>query len=73
MREKMRKAWDEFVIVEGKIHRDAIGKPVSIADITDVIIRESGGADDYRAAMGAIRPAPDAPPPEETIRRLRDG
>ncbi len=72
MRERMRKAWDEFVIVEGKVHRDATGKPVSISDITDVIIRESGGPDDYRSAMGAIQAAPDAPPPEETIRRLRD-
>lgn len=72
MRETIRKAWDEFVIVEGKVHRDATGKPVSIADISGVIIRESGGLDGYRAAMGAIRAAPDAETPEETIRRLRD-
>lgn len=72
MRERMRKAWDEFVVVEGKVHRDATGKPVSIADITDVIIRESRERDGYRGAMGAIRAAPDAPTPEETIRRLRD-
>jgi hypothetical protein len=72
MRERVRKAWDGFVVVEGKVHRDASGKPVSISEITDVVIRESGEKDGYRLAMGAIRSAPDAPTPEETIRRLRD-
>lgn len=73
LREKMRRAWDGFVVVEGEVHRDATGKPVSITDITDVVIRDSGEAYGYRAAMGAIQAAPDAPTPEETIRRLRDG
>lgn len=68
----MRDAWDKWVVVEGTIRRDAAGKPISIRKITDVVPREPGGALDYRKARGILRAGPNAPSPEEAIRRLRD-
>lgn len=70
--EMIRDAWDKWVVVEGRIRRDATGKPVSIRKITEVNIREPGGALDYRKARGVLRKGPDAPTSEEAIRRLRD-
>lgn len=68
----MRDAWDKWVVVEGRIRRDAAGKPVSIRKITDVVIREAGELLDYRRARGVLRAGPDTLSPEEAIRRLRD-
>ncbi len=69
----MRDAWDKWVVVEGKIRRDATGKPIAIRQITNVVTREPGGAEDYRKARGVLQAGPNAPSPEEAIRRLRDG
>jgi hypothetical protein len=69
----MRDAWDKWVVVEGRIRRDPEGRPISIRKITNVVIREPGETGDYRKARGALRVRPDAPSPEEAIRRLRDG
>lgn len=68
----MRDAWDKWVIVEGRVRRDHTGKPVSVRDITDVVIREVGGPEDYREARGAVPVGPDGLSPEAAIRRLRD-
>lgn len=68
----MRDAWDKWVVVEGRVRRDAAGKPISIREITDVVVREPGGSEDYRKARGLLRVGPEAPSPEEAIRRLRD-
>jgi hypothetical protein len=68
----MRDAWDKWVVVEGRIRRDAAGKPISIRDITEVVEREPGAPGDYRKARGVLRVGPNAPSPEEAIRRLRD-
>lgn len=68
----IRDAWDKWVVVEGRIRRDATGKPISIRKITDVVIREAGEPLDYRKARGVLRTGPDSPSPEEAIRRLRD-
>jgi hypothetical protein len=68
----MRDAWDRWVVVEGKVRRDAEGKPKSIRQITDVVVRDEGKTGDYRQARGAVPVGPDALSSEETIRRLRD-
>lgn len=70
--ELMRGAWDKWVVVEGRIRRDATGKPISIRKITNVEIREPGEPQGYRKARGVLRAGPNAPSPEEAIRRLRD-
>lgn len=70
--ELMRGAWDKWVVVEGRIRRDATNKPISIRKITNVVIRELGEPLGYRKARGALRAGPNAPSPEEAIRRLRD-
>jgi len=70
--ELMRGAWDKWVVVEGRIRRDPTGKPISIRKITNVEIREPGEPQGYRKAKGILRRGPDAPSPEEAIRRLRD-
>ncbi|MBA2514594.1 MAG: hypothetical protein H0V26_09765 [Solirubrobacterales bacterium] len=68
----MRDAWNKWVVVEGRVRRDAEGKPKSIRQITDVVVREVGGSEDYREARGAVPVGPNAPSSEEIIRRLRD-
>lgn len=68
----MRDAWEKWVIVEGRVRRDATGKPLSIRRITDVVVRESGDPEGYREARGAVPVGPDAISSEEAIRRLRD-
>lgn len=70
--ELMRGAWDKWVVVEGRIRRDATGKPISIRKISNVEIREPGEPQGYRKAKGVLRAGPNAPSPEEAIRRLRD-
>lgn len=68
----MRDAWDKWVVVEGRIRRDATGKPISIRTITDVVTRDAGEPLDYRKARGVLQTGPNAPSPEEAIRRSRD-
>lgn len=68
----MRDAWDKWVVVEGRVRRDAMGKPISIRKITNVVKREPGEPLGYRKAKGILRAGPNAPSPEEAIRRLRD-
>lgn len=68
----MRDVWDKWVIVEGRVRRNATGNPISIREITNVVRREPGEPGDYRKARGVLRAGPNAPSPEEAIRRLRD-
>ncbi len=68
----MRDAWDKWVVVEGKIRRDAAGNPKSIRQVTDVFVRETGSPEDYREAKGSVPVGPNALSSEEIIRRLRD-
>ena len=70
--DRMRNAWDRWVVVEGKVRRDAEGRPKSIRQITDVVVRDEGNPGDYRRARGAVPVGPNALSSEETIRRLRD-
>lgn len=67
----MRDAWDKLVVVEGRVRRDPTGKPISVRETTDVVIREPTEPGDYREARGAMSVGPGASP-EEAIRRLRD-
>lgn len=68
----MRDAWNKWVVVEGRVRRDVEGKPKSIRQISDVVVRDIGDPEDYRAARGAVPVGPNAPSSEEVIRRLRD-
>lgn len=68
----MRDAWDKWVVVEGKVRRDAEGRPKSIRQITDVVVRYEGSSGDYRQARGAVPVGPNVLSSEETIRRLRN-
>lgn len=70
--DRMRNAWDRWVVVEGRVRRDAEGRPKSIRQITDVVVRDEGSPSDYRRARGAVPVGPNALSSEETIRRLRD-
>ncbi len=68
----MRNAWEKWVVVEGRIRRDAAGKPLSIRKVTDVVVKEAGEPQDYRKARGVLRAGANAVSAEEAIRRLRD-
>jgi len=68
----MRSAWDQMAIVEGLVTRDASGRPLSVRQVREVRILAESGPKDYLMARGAIPIPPDAPRPEEIIRRLRD-
>lgn len=70
--EMMRDAWERWVVVEGKVRRDAEGKPKSIRQITAVEAIDEGEPGDYRQARGAVPIGPNALSSEETIRQLRD-
>ncbi|CAN5839854.1 hypothetical protein BH23ACT11_BH23ACT11_13140 [soil metagenome] len=70
--DRMRNAWDRWVVVEGKVRRDTEGRPKSIRQITDVVVRYEGNPGDYRQARGAVPVGPNDLTSEETIRRLRD-
>lgn len=73
LRDMMREAWGRRAIVEGLVSRDPeTGRPLTIRRVSNVrLLEEKGG--DYRRARG-ILPAPaGTPPPEDIIRRLRDG
>ncbi len=67
------RAWGKLATVEGLVRRDArTGAPVAIREIETVQIFEDPEVGAWRRSAG-VAPAPtDAPPPEETIRRLRD-
>jgi hypothetical protein len=69
----VRDAWDHRVIVRGWIRRDpASGRPVSINPVHSIEIVPDIERGSYRKAR-AIAPAdPDQPPPDVTIRHLRD-
>lgn len=68
--EDMRDIWGRFVTVEGLVSRDPLtGRPMSVRRITNIVKRTERGS--YRDARGA---SPfHAVPPEDLIRRVRDG
>ena len=69
----MREAWGKRAIVEGLIARDPItGRPTSVRGISNIHFPDDVGKD-YRDARGIVSVPDGAPPPEDIIRRLRDG
>lgn len=69
----MRGAWDRRAVVEGWVSREPItGRPVSVRQVTSVRLLDEGERGSYRKARGAVPLGTDEPPPEETIRILRD-
>jgi hypothetical protein len=67
-------AWGRRVSVEGWIERNReTGLPVSVDDVVRIVPVPDGGPGAALRAAGGIAPAPpDAPLPEESIRKLRD-
>ncbi len=70
----MRNAWGRLVEVSGTVTRDLVtDRPRAVRRVTDVkVLADDGGVFDFRRARGVVRPAPDAPPSEVSIRRVRD-
>lgn len=69
----MRGAWDRRAVVEGWVSREPVtGRPVSVRQVSSVRHLDDGERGSYRKARGAVPPGDGAPPPEETIRILRD-
>lgn len=75
----MRDAWDKWVVVEGKIRRDADGRPISIRNVTEIKQRDAGPPKGYLEARGILRSElagmgsrASSLTPEEAIRKLRD-
>ena len=71
--EAMTKAWGHQAIVEGLVNRDPVsGRPISVREISSVqIVPDSEFS--YVNARGVLDVPDGALPPEETIRRIRDG
>jgi hypothetical protein len=69
--EKVREAWDNQVVVTGRIGRDSLdGHPIEIRDIQDIRIIQEAEPFDYNRAFGIIDLGEE--PPENLVRRLRD-
>jgi hypothetical protein len=69
--DKLRDIWGQSVTVEGLITRDPIdGRPMSVRRITSIAMRQTRQIS-HRDARGASPHS--AIPPEELIRRIRDG
>jgi hypothetical protein len=72
--EIMRGTWGRMAVVEGMVKRDPrTGRPLTVRDVRSVEPLEEGGREDYRRARGLVAIGPDAPLPEEVIRKARDG
>jgi hypothetical protein len=66
-------AWGKVAVVEGLVRRDPeTGRPLSVRQISELVVRPEGERDSYRAARGAVQ-GPFLMSPEEAIRRVRDG
>lgn len=68
----MRDVWERWVVVEGRVRRDAEGRPKAIREITNVAVRDEGDPSDYMQARGAVPVGPNGLSAEEAIRQLRD-
>lgn len=71
--EMMRGAWDRRAVVEGWVSREPVtGRPVSIRQVMGVRLLDEIERGSYRKARGAVPLGENDPPPEETLRILRD-
>jgi len=71
--EMMRGAWDRRAVVEGWVSREPVtGRPVSIRQVAGIRLLDEIERGSYRKARGAVPLDDDVPPPEETLRILRD-
>lgn len=69
----MRGAWDRRAVVEGWVSREPLsGRPVSVRQVTGVRLLDEIERGSYRKARGAVPLPENEPPPEETVRMLRD-
>ena len=71
--ELMRGAWDRRAVVEGWVSREPVtGRPVSVRKVSVVTLLDEIQRGAYRKARGAVPGSHDEPPPEETVRTIRD-
>lgn len=69
----MRDAWGRLAEVSGMVTRDPVtDRPRTVRQVSDVRVLDELDRYAFRAARGAIRARPDAPPSEDVIRRIRD-
>ncbi len=68
----IQKFWGHRALVEGTVRRDWSGRPVTIRDITSVILLTERNVDDWPSAKGILADVWDGTPAEETIRKIRD-
>ena len=69
----MRGAWDRRAVVEGWVSREPVtGRPVSVRQVTAVRLLDEIEHGQFRKARGAVPPVEGRPPPEDTVRMLRD-
>jgi hypothetical protein len=68
----MRDLWDRFAIVEGLVRRDALGRAVTVRDITNIVALREPEPGRWRDAFGSVRKPPGSESAETAIRRLRD-
>lgn len=70
--EIMRGVWDKIAVVEGVVTRDEItGRPKSIRQVRNVIVRHEGLPMDYLSARGAS-PSVSGMTAVDAVRRVRD-
>jgi len=71
--ELMRGAWDRRAVVEGWVSREPVtGRPVSVRKVSAVNLLDEIQRGAYRKARGAVPTGHDEPPPEVTVRIVRD-
>lgn len=68
----IQKFWGSRAVVEGVIRRDASGRPVTIREITDIVLLPERGPDEWLSARGALADVWDGEPAEVTVRKIRD-
>jgi hypothetical protein len=68
----IQKYWGSRALVEGTIRRDASGRPVTIRDITDIVLLPERAPDEWLSTRGAMADVWDGEPAEVTIRKIRD-
>lgn len=65
--------WGKLAMVEGRIRRDPrTGRVIAMRDITNVTPFGEPDPDSWGSLAGFAPPRPGSPPPEDTIRRMRD-
>lgn len=68
----IQKFWGRRALVEGAVRRDWSARPVTIRDITDVVLVPERAPDAWLSARGILADSWDGTPAEDAIRKVRD-